>query len=156
VSDPANEISNNIFTGSLVNDIAWNMNMDSISEQTGRFLFTEGINERLYAVSYFTGDQIFVRSITGTSALPDIEYKQNSIWQIFPNPFLENFTISSNIILEAATVKIYNISGKEIYCENFSNVLNFKIGAGVKIPPGIYLVSVTAGNETWTQKIIKE
>jgi hypothetical protein len=156
VSQPANEIDNNIFTGDLVNDVAWDMNMDSISQQTGRFLFSEASGERLYAVSYFTGSQVFVRSISGTTALPEIENNLNSVFSIFPNPVKNNFTISFNKNLKDICLKIFDGSGRSVYLENLSDKENINKTFELNLNPGLYLVNVSNGNETWSKKIIQE
>ncbi|HCA43549.1 MAG TPA: hypothetical protein DEP28_09895 [Bacteroidetes bacterium] len=76
---------------------------------------------------------------------------------VFPNPFNPETKINFNLpIAGNVNLKIYDISGKEVYA--YSNFMNKGMNSvnfnGGNLPSGIYFVKLTSGIYTSTQKIM--
>jgi len=93
-----------------------------------------------------------VTSVTGIT-----ENDLTSSVNVFPNPFTDNTTLSfSAAEAGQASVVVYNLVGKKVIEMNLGN-----IAAGTQtidldfasMEAGIYLVSLTAGNETSTLRV---
>ena len=78
------------------------------------------------------------------------DVQNNSATSLYPNPFTDKFTMTSN---ETVAYQIYDISGRSIYngtCER-----SCVLGSFIKTS-GVYFVKVTTKNSTKTFKIIKD
>ena len=93
-----------------------------------------------------------VTSVTGIT-----ENDLTSSVNVFPNPFSDNTTLSfSAAEAGQATVVVYNLIGEKVIEMNLGNIaagtqslqLNF-----ASLEAGIYLVNLTAGNETSTLRV---
>ena len=93
-----------------------------------------------------------VTSVTGIT-----ENDLTSSVNVFPNPFSDNTTLSfSAAEAGQATVVVYNLIGEKVIEMNLGNIaagtqslqLNFS-----SLEAGIYLVNLTAGNETSTLRV---
>ena len=68
---------------------------------------------------------------------------------VFPNPFSEAININSNIALEKT--EIYDLLGKNVYSENFSNEIDTSF-----LQAGVYFIKLySAENEVFVRKIVK-
>jgi hypothetical protein len=92
-----------------------------------------------------------------TSATGITENDLTSSVNVFPNPFSDNTTLSfSAAEAGQATVVVYNLIGEKVIEMNLGNIaagtqslqLNFS-----SLEAGIYLVNLTAGNETSTLRV---
>lgn len=72
----------------------------------------------------------------------------------FPNPFHEEITLNLQQFSNKAVVEIFNLSGMRLYCQTAENLTSPKIGS--ELPKGIYMLSITDGNQRFTNKIIKQ
>ena len=93
-----------------------------------------------------------VTSVTGIT-----ENDLTSSVNVFPNPFSDNTTLSfSAAEAGQASVVVYNLIGEKVIEMNLGNIaagtqslqLNF-----ASLEAGIYLVNLTAGNETSTLRV---
>ncbi|BAO76060.1 T9SS type A sorting domain-containing protein [Winogradskyella sp. PG-2] len=78
---------------------------------------------------------------------------ENSI-KLYPNPAKDNLNIE-NINQLDLNIKIYNVLGKEVYSSNNSTSINHNINSS-SLKTGVYLVSLTADNQTVMKRLIKE
>lgn len=157
VSGAGNEINNNLFTGSLTIDTPWTPNMGNIAEQTGRFLFAEAANGRLYAIGYFTGSQIFVRTnSTDPVSVKETEDKQNNRLQIFPNPAKNYIKLSGLTSTENLKLMMYDGLGKKVMEQNINYENEVIVPLDDNLPVGLYILSVTTERGQQTIRLVKE
>ena len=93
-----------------------------------------------------------VTSVTGIT-----ENDLTSSINVFPNPFTDNTTLSfSAAEAGQASVVVYNLVGKKVIEMNLGNIAagtqNIELDFA-SMEAGIYLVSLTAGNETSTLRV---
>ena len=98
--------------------------------------------------------------------IPD-EFQQNSsalLWNIYPNPFTEQTTISFTLTEEAPiSIEVFNINGKKV-----ETLLNKKLkdgtysvqwdgtdNRGTKLNSGIYLISLKTETATSIKKVMR-
>ena len=69
-----------------------------------------------------------------------------------------NQTSISQSAAQTAVVTISDLNGKTVYSETFTvdteNGSNVKLNPSSKLPKGMYIVTVTVGNEKMTDKLI--
>jgi len=92
---------------------------------------------------------------TGTdcSLLNILENSLENSVTLFPNPAKQQFTIKNSKQLDL-DITIFNILGKEVYNANNNTSINHHINLS-SLKTGVYLVRLTAGNQTLTKKLIK-
>jgi hypothetical protein len=72
---------------------------------------------------------------------------------IYPNPAHSTFTISLNELKESAELKMYDMTGREV----FTTTLNSKLQTlNPNLSNGIYLVRVKEGQKVWQEKLVVE
>jgi len=106
-----------------------------------------------------TGDE-FAELVAGmevTSVTGITENDLTSSVNVFPNPFTDNTTLSfSAAEAGQASVVVYNLVGKKVIEMNIGNIAagtqNIELDFA-SMEAGIYLVSLTAGNETSTLRV---
>ena len=74
---------------------------------------------------------------------------------IYPNPAVDNVTISFGTTIENALVQIVSLDGAQVASQELFNTSEISINVA-SYPAGIYLVKVTAAEHTTVKKIIKE
>lgn len=159
VSGAGNEINNHLFTGSLTADAPWAPNMDSITEQTGRFLFAEAANGRLYSIGYFTGSQVFVRAdTTAPVSVDEIEGKQYNSWQLFPNPANRYIQLSNsaNAAAENIRLTLYDALGNKIMEQAIKHENEVLVPLSDKLSSGFYILSIATEKQQQVLQFIKE
>lgn len=117
-------------------------NLEFISS-AGGFVpaFGEGADGELYVA--VSGN---IRKITGQLSVNDLDKITMSV---YPNPVVNELNIQSNKSLDE--ISIYNIEGKLLNTfKGNTQKINFS-----KYPKGVYLVTITSGKVTKTQKVIK-
>ncbi len=75
---------------------------------------------------------------------------------IFPNPTSGNVTVALNHTTQTTTegtVSVFDFSGKQIINQSIYSETELNLN---NLPAGVYLVKVTSGAETFTQKVIKQ
>jgi len=74
---------------------------------------------------------------------------------IYPNPFIENITLSfKEEIKGAVEVFLFDMSGREIYTNNFSASNSVTVHLG-NLPQASYILKVRANNKQIIKKVIK-
>lgn len=91
-----------------------------------------------------------VRSFIGTG-INDI--KNDPIFSVYPNPSNGIIYLNWNKEVKNGQVKIYNVSGQNVYVENTQNITNDIVNLHNQ-SKGIYYIQVTDNNNSWTEKII--
>ena len=77
--------------------------------------------------------------------------------EVFPNPFVNNFTVRLDTRSLEIEISIFEISGKLVYLEYFEDVTEIKIQGLDNLAPGIYALEIRANNETvLREKLIKQ
>lgn len=75
---------------------------------------------------------------------------------IFPNPFMDSFTIKiSNPLEEVATISIVTLLGQQVYQTQLAPFQNEKTISFSSYPTGTYIVQLISSGPTITKKIIK-
>ncbi len=86
-----------------------------------------------------------------------IKFKQPVSVLIYPNPFTNQLQVSLQEKFSSVTATITNAYGEVISRQQLSPTAG---KWNIKIPPhchsGIYIVSITAGEHSWRQKVIKQ
>lgn len=74
---------------------------------------------------------------------------------VYPNPFIENIILSfSEAITGPVEVYLFDMSGREIYADDFSG--NNRITVHLKnLPQANYILKVRANNKQFIKKVIK-
>jgi hypothetical protein len=134
--------------GNYVDGVASIVSMDGM-EEVGTVLEYDGASGYQF-LELIAGME--VTQVTGIT-----ENDLTSSVNVFPNPFTDNTTLSfSAAEAGPASVVVYNLVGKKVIEMNLGN-----ISAGTQtfeldfasMEAGIYLVSLTAGNETSTLRV---
>ncbi|MFC2138342.1 carbohydrate-binding protein [Bacteroidota bacterium] len=87
--------------------------------------------------------------------LTSIFEENEEAFRIYPNPFFgNNLNIELSDNKSDVNVSIKNIVGKEIYQEMFYNPQEVIKIDNINVIPGIYIASITIGNETLNYKLI--
>lgn len=80
-----------------------------------------------------------------------------AILNTFPNPFVDKFGISFNSILnETVTVNVYDAAGKLLISETEIFEGAYKEIDASKLTRGVYFVQVIVGNQSFTQRLVKQ
>lgn len=74
--------------------------------------------------------------------------------QLYPNPFVTNFTIKGFKPGEILRIRIFDAAGKEVETIQGSQNSN-EVSLGTSLKPGVYLVEVDGTNSTKTFKAVK-
>ncbi|MES2764580.1 MAG: T9SS type A sorting domain-containing protein [Bacteroidota bacterium] len=74
---------------------------------------------------------------------------------IYPNPAAENITVSflQNFSFKNITLKVRDLTGREIFLKEFSNEKSDHTFSLKEIPVGVYMLEVRSGNEFFTKQI---
>ena len=73
--------------------------------------------------------------------------------RLYPNPVLSTLTLQSNIDLQNAEIKIFNLVGEKVLTLHKTSSPALDVAA---LTNGIYFLQVTANNKFYTQKFIKQ
>ncbi|MBK8362816.1 MAG: T9SS type A sorting domain-containing protein [Bacteroidetes bacterium] len=77
--------------------------------------------------------------------------KQNSEFEIFPNPSQGNFTIKMNSEMFAGKMELFSLSGVKVFETTILNTLQF---IDYKLLPGVYFIRVLDEKRQLTSKLI--
>lgn len=91
---------------------------------------------------------------TDCSTLSVLESSLESSIRLYPNPVKDNLNIENTNQLDL-NIKVFNILGKEVYSTNNNASINHNINLS-SLKTGVYLVRLTANNQTLTKRLIKE
>ena len=94
-------------------------------------------------------------NITNPNMVSIDEVKKETTLALFPNPATTELTVRLNSNENNKRIEIIDLLGKQVFTKNIPNEsANFKINTG-DFKPGIYFVSVKAGNKAvQTEKIV--
>ena len=115
-------------------------------------------NNKLIGFGKSRGGEVEFYEIANSTALNNIHINRDKI-TINPNPANENITIQTECKAEQSMdIVILNPFGQTITLQSVRlqkgrNVIPFNISF---LKPGLYFISLTNGNETYTQKLIKQ
>jgi hypothetical protein len=150
----------------------WAINPMGPEDEVPSFI-TVGMDGSVYITGVFTGDSasfdstvlmnaqpfsgtpdVFVAKLSDitTSVLDNIS---NHIFQLYPNPAHNTFTISFNeqLKMQNAELKIFDVTSRLVH----EQTLNTKYQIlNTHFTPGIYLVKVTVGEKVFTEKLVVE
>lgn len=111
-------------------------------------------NGKLYVVWQDDGSgTVKYRSGTYNQSTTGINETNASNFSFFPNPVSSTLTLQSNIDIQNAEIKIFNLIGETVLTQyKISNpTLNI-----AELNNGIYFMQIRANNKFYTQKFIKE
>jgi len=75
-------------------------------------------------------------------------------FRVYPNPTTGSFTLEVTGT-NTAQIMIYGIYGKPVAETTLSGQTKYDLSLALQ-PPGVYILRVICGNETWTVKVIKQ
>lgn len=82
--------------------------------------------------------------------------KLNLVVRVYPNPFMDSFTVTiSNPLEEVATIRIVTLLGQQVYQTQLAPFQNEKTISFGSYPTGTYIVQLVSSSQTITKKIIK-
>jgi hypothetical protein len=96
-----------------------------------------------------------VTSLCTTVGIAPIFNTQSSIFNISPNPAINNFTITFPNTIYKGVIEIYNVLGEKIFTEDIFNISQKEIHIN-NINAGIYFVKVRDGEREYTKKLVIE
>jgi len=100
-------------------------------------------------------NKTFSSVIITEGVITNVPLNLNDPFSIYPNPVLDQLSISFQTPKEKKCIKIYNLSGVLLKEENVKNTESIQMDFK-NYPQGIYFVKVQSKNETITKKIIKQ
>lgn len=98
---------------------------------------------------------IFVSSFAQTKTTEEPQVAITANWEVFPNPFYNNFTVASDS--RDLEVEIYDLQGHRIP----ATIFRFNDGSqnlyqtGLELSKGLYLVRVSEGAQQRVYKMMK-
>jgi endoglucanase len=125
------------------------------NERSAAIKVTSRVNDTyVYTESDLTTVGLFVKEKLQESPVSNVSDVKNTLFGIYPNP-VKNGTF--DITLKEglnADVDILNVSGQKVYS---SNIEDGKITINAAhLPVGVYVVSIKAGNEIQSDKLVIE
>jgi hypothetical protein len=88
---------------------------------------------------------------TSTTGISETQTENN--FSFYPNPVSSIITLQSNIDLQKAEIKIYNLLGENVFTQN--NISNATLDVA-QLNNGIYFLQMRSNNKLFTQKFIKQ
>lgn len=150
--DLNNDLARAYFNGNLLREWQWsliNNNGNPGNNQLSAINFygTEGPSGSTSAGKYYI-DDVRVETFEG---LVNIEQKETTTLQIYPNPFNNQLTFQGNIV----SVNVFSADGKLIETV-FNNSSEAQMNINTEqYAPGIYLVKLNTGNMIKTHTLMK-
>lgn len=162
----ASETNNNFFTiEKSLNGTDWN----TIGIVKGAGNSTQILNYESYDYKPVTGTQYYRLKQSDFDGKYDysksvaVEFKENFSFSLYPNPAHANTSVFINIKTSAEEDKsilvvVYDITGREIYSKiNILEKENGQITAvdpSMTLSPGIYVISASADNAIYKEKLV--
>ncbi len=84
-----------------------------------------------------------------------IERSKGLTVRVFPNPVKNELNIDLNFESKKAMIKVFDVLGKIIYNENIGRSNGLKINT-LNWNSGVYFLTITDGQRSFQQKIIKQ
>lgn len=118
---------------------------------TGGFTLFDGV--LAFSAGYdSTGQELW---FYGPQALAIKDIAANSNIKIYPNPFIDGFNLSGLSADENYTLRLVDISGREILQQHIQgNAGNFYV-ASPTLANGVYLLQIQSGNSYTCRKLVK-
>lgn len=107
------------------------------------------------AIAANTNGSVFwaVDNFTVSSATASVDSVDSNTFRVFPNPANDMININSeNHAID--NISIMDINGREVINSSFENINHTKIDIS-NLTAGIYLLNITSGSSSVTQKLIK-
>ncbi|MEZ5082844.1 MAG: T9SS type A sorting domain-containing protein [Bacteroidales bacterium] len=113
----------------------------------------------IYAATYGRGVfHVAINDYVGIDESHETASKQSIQFEVYPNPSVAFASISFYLVEKAdVEVQIYNLSGQRVFTQKFSSVKSGSNEIPVdvqKLTEGTYIVQLTSGNTTGTNKIV--
>jgi Secretion system C-terminal sorting domain len=107
------------------------------------------------ADSLSQGDKRFELRM-GTAAIATVQNDNDLNIKLTPNPATDEVMITYHVTEnQPATLRLLNMTGATVLKEDLSSTGSSMVNLKT-LAAGIYIVEITAGNKTNTQKLIKE
>lgn len=117
----------------------------------------------VYADTWDCGFEILLDGMHFTSIYTgDQELSESDSFRIsqYPNPFIDKIYFDCNLSeAEDITIRIYDLSGKQLSSSNYSNLnkgFHLLMVDGASLLPGIYVYRITSGEEFKYGRLIKQ
>lgn len=154
----------NLFIGPQTKTYSQNIQRQMISSQGGVYTISNGI---------VFSQSIGQLSVIGTITTPKHTFQQgfqqsfvslfenkveklNLVVTVYPNPFMDSFTVTiSNPLEEVATIRIVTLLGQQVYQTQLAPFQNEKTISFGSYPTGTYIIQLVSSSQTITKKIIK-
>jgi hypothetical protein len=99
-------------------------------------------------------------SLSNTVLVTNYNLKELKVESVYPNPFVRAFGILFNKELKSeANISIYTLlQGRKVFEKRFSEGTKeiFLGNADADFSPGVYLLKIESGGNTFTQRIVKQ
>jgi hypothetical protein len=138
-------------TPSSLNTSVWSFDWTAPSVGTGDVTFYGAFNA-VNSNSSTSGDQVYTKTLTISEDISTglAENVNDASFNIYPNPVVSSFQITSNTSVDRVTV--FNVQGQQMtdltQVENKVNMEN--------LASGIYVVNIETNGQVISKKIIKE
>jgi hypothetical protein len=130
-------------------------NVNSFSSSTAPITYVTSASSYSSLVSLVIDSAGNDTTLCTTVGVAPISNFQSSIFNISPNPAINNFTITFPNTIYKGVIEIYNVLGEKIFSENFTDVSQKEIRLN-KINAGIYFVKVRDGEKEYSKKLVIE
>lgn len=107
--------------------------------------------KKIYLLLIFIG--IFVLSSTRVQAQSSIEIKGQEEISVFPNPVTGNVLNITSKSGKSITCRVFNVLGKTVLFKVITTREQLDISA---LPPGVYVLKIKSGKETFSKKLIRQ
>jgi hypothetical protein len=108
-------------------------------------------SSNIWGVNFATGKRV----ITGVH---DVQTPEGALLKVYPNPFSAEFQIELTLSEpQTLWIDVFDLVGKQVWSEQVKGAAGlFKKAIAInEAPSGTYLIRVTAGKNSITQKIVK-
>jgi hypothetical protein len=149
-------------------DINWsavNALMIDILKKGGNLLYlvkqnvTHSDNVYFHSQKFINDYQICYNYVIGLTSIEDNQPGNNLNMRVYPNPFNDKIEIETNrAVNKPLTLTVYDVYGKKVF-EDINNSLSVKEHTTlnlVNLKLGIYMLMVSDGVHTSSQKIVKQ
>lgn len=97
---------------------------------------------------------VIIDNFTVTQVLSNSEFELKNI-AIYPNPTSNLLNINSGTDASISAIQILDLNGRQMFTRTFNNVSDAQINVN-DLSAGMYLINITAGDQTVTKKFLKQ
>lgn len=109
------------------------------------------------ATSNIIFDNYVSRAVATSDLLSNEDFVSidKELISVYPNPAKDVLNIKSNGSADINTVQVVDLNGRQVISKSFNNVTETQINVS-DLSAGMYLINITSGEATETQKFLKQ